>query len=230
MTPTEPTSPTPNRSARSRRMADQIQAARVLHDNALADADILAQLAQYGCDAPRFAALQTAITRADALVDAQNTTSGKRNVATQAVIEGEREARAVVGRLAAMCRLRFSPVQLTQLGLGRRAPSHFAGFLQYASTLYTAALTLPDIAPVLARSGYPATRLQAEQAQIAALSEADVVQEARKGDAQQATDDQDQAMNTLRALVHDLSGTARIALHDTPQKLEKLGIRASGRR
>ncbi len=36
-------------------------------------------------------------------------------------------------------------------------------------------------------------------------------------------------MNALRAIVHDLSGTARIALHDTPQKLEKLGLPARAR-
>ncbi len=171
-------------TARSRKMADEIQAARILHDNALADADIRARLAEYGYDQARMEALNAAITRADARVSAQNISGGQRNTATQTVTQAERDARAMTARLAAMCRLKFSLPQQTQLGLGTgRAPAGRAAFLQYAATLYTAARTLPDLAAVLARSGYPAARLQTEQATITALSQADAAQEAKQGDA-----------------------------------------------
>ena len=112
--------------------------------------------------------------------------------------------------------------QLNALGLTGSMPLDTAGFLAAAYTLFDNAPTLP----ALADYGYDSVKLQSERLKITAYDTANQGQEAAKGAAQQATREQDSALQALNTWTSQYLKIARVALRGKSQLLEKLGVLA----
>lgn len=116
--------------------------------------------------------------------------------------------------------------KLAMLGLNGGMPKSAAEFIVSGYALFDNAAANPDIKAALAGYGYGDGRLPGERAKIAAFDDANRAQDAAMGSAQQATHEQDTALKGMNAWVNQYLKIAKVALHDKPQLLEKLGLGA----
>jgi hypothetical protein len=82
------------------------------------------------------------------------------------------------------------------------------------------------LAARLEASGLTPARRAGARSALATLAQAQVAGAGAKGDAEDATPDSHEALDALNAWVMQLRKLARIALEDSPQLLEKLGMKA----
>ncbi len=186
-------------------IAEQLNAAQLAINNSRADAEIRALVSGFGYSAETLSEGCNLYERAQAAVNAQKLAAGTQQDATQALLEARKVATDAYQALAKVARAVCDPAQLTALGLSGKMPNDTAGFL-------TAAYTLFDNA--------------AERGKITTYDEANQRQEAAKGAAQQATREQDAALQALNEWMAQYLKIAKVALREKPQLLEKLGVAA----
>src|SRR5947207_1233197 len=133
-------------------------------------------------------------------------------------LAGEGQGEGAYGRT---CALR---PRLTALGLTGAMPRATAAFLAAAHGLFDNALNVPEIKTALAAYGYDAAKVQSERAKIAAFDSANQRREAAKGAAQQATREQEAALQAVSDWAGQYTRIAKVALRDKKHLLEKLGI------
>ena len=106
----------------------------------------------------------------------------------------------------------------------------FNGWQEKAVSFYANILNGPQLLETMAGYGYPEDRLKQEYEMVKQVVEQDLRQKKEKGESEQATRVRDQKLDELADFVSDLRGIAKVALADTPDYLEKLGIlaRAAG--
>ena len=97
-----------------------------------------------------------------------------------------------------------------------------AGFIAAAYTLFDNAAS----SGLLSDFGYDADKIAAERGKIEAYDQANQAQEAAKGSAQQATQDQDAALAKMNDWVAQYLKIAKVALRNKKQALEKIGVAA----
>jgi len=192
--------------------------------NSLSDPEIQSLVAGFGYMVEKLNAANGLCAAAQAAVNLQKSKEGGQQESTRLLSEAERTARDAYQALAKVARAVFikDKAQLVTLGLTGRQPRDIAEFLTAAYTLFDNAAALP----ALADYGYGAARLQTERGKIVALDQANRRQEAAKGAAQQATRDQEAALQSLHDWLAQYRKIARVALREKPQLLEKLGIAA----
>lgn len=107
------------------------------------------------------------------------------------------------------------------LGLDDAYPKRRAALVEQIANFYT--LLLPHHEVV---ERYGLTRAEIEQAQAAmvAFVEAQQQQTQRKGEAQAATQQRNQALKNLQQWVRGYRAIVRVALAEEPQLLEALGV------
>ncbi len=203
-----------------------ITEASVAQANAAAEPVIKARIAGYGFGDERMTAgrkllegASTAVSNQVAAVGAAQAASAQAD-ALEEVVRSQCMNYAQVAKVA----LGGDDAALTTLGLDRTLAHALPQLITAGFAMYDNALGTPAIAEKLAAFGYPAERLTAERAQVAALVEARRAWEMAKGAAQQATAVQDAAMAALGHEMRDFKKIAKVALKDEPQLLEKLGI------
>jgi hypothetical protein len=106
---------------------------------------------------------------------------------------------------------------------GKRRKS-FSGWLMDTIIFYTNLLDTPVALERMSRFGYTVERLQEE---FAAVKELEILHSRKlteKGEAQQSTVERDKVLDELYDWYSDFRAIARVALYDTPQLLEALGI------
>lgn len=211
-----------------RAISDRLNAAQVAISNTLADAELQALVAGFGYTAEKVTAGRQLYDRALAAVNAQTAAAGAQQQATAHLRAADVAARDAYQALAQVARAAFAKdkAQLAGLGLTGRMPRKTAAFLAAAYTLFANAAGVA----ALAAFGYDPARLTGERAKIAALDTANQAQEAAKGDAQQATRNQDAALAALADWLAQYRKIARVALRGKPQLLEKLGITVRARK
>jgi hypothetical protein len=212
--------------------AQRLERGKLAIEGALAHPDILAALSDYG------------YTRADlesagadliaAATDALSTTSGKRATQSGRTIadaDAEKAAREELSAYVRIAKASFAtdPVALTTLGLtapGRPLPEGRAAFLAAATALLDAADGAGmETQTKLTKRGYGAAKRTELRGLLAAVSAANVQQEAAKGEAQQATPDAEEALKALEVYARELREVAKVALRGKPQLLEAMGIK-----
>ncbi len=203
-------------------IAEQLNAAQVAINNSLADEEIQALVSGFGYSAETLAGGCELYERAQAAVNTQKLAAGTQQDATQALLEARKVATDAYQALAKVARAVCDPAQLTALGLSGKMPLDTAGFLAAAYTLFDNAANFGS----LSRFGYTAEKLAAERGRITAYDEANQKQEAAKGAAQQATREQDAALQALNEWMAQYLKIAKVALREKPQLLEKLGVAA----
>ena len=106
---------------------------------------------------------------------------------------------------------------------GSRSRS-LTGFIKDARFLYNNLLAQPECMEIIRKFGITAARLNAENHQINDLERAYENFFKEKGEAQDMTVKRDQLFDDLYNWYSDFRAVARLALNDSPQMLEELGI------
>jgi hypothetical protein len=207
---------------------ERLLAAQVAIDNALGDAGIQAALAGFGYDAARLGAGRTLYEDALALVNAQKAEYGDQYEASAAVRAAWDAADAAYSASLKVARVAFQddPKAHAAMMLGGTRKQSLSGWIEQATAFYTNLLGDGDLMAAMAGFGYDAAKLEAEQALVQAVVEANLVQEREKGEAQDATKQRDASLDAMDAWMSDFKAIARVALEDNAQWLEKLGFGA----
>jgi hypothetical protein len=203
-------------------IAEQLNAAQLAINNSQAENEIQALVQGFGYSAKKLTEGCDLHERARNACRAQKLAAGAQQDATQAVMAAEKVAVDAYQALAKVARAVCDPAQLAALGLSGKTPRNTAGFLAAAYNLFDNARRLNS----LAEFGYNAEKLAAERAKVTACDEANQRQEAAKGAAQQATREQEAALQALNKWTAQYLKIAKVALREKPQLLEKLGIAA----
>jgi hypothetical protein len=204
-------------------IAQRLNAAQLAIVNSLSDLEIQERVGGFGYPAAKLEAGRALYDAALAAVNASRAAAGEQQASTQALAQADKSARDAYLSLAQVARAVFGrdKAQLTALGLGGAVPKDTAGFVAAASTLFDNARTLP-----LTEYGYDLEKLESERAKIAAYDESNLQQESAKGAAQQATREQDSALQALDDWTAQYLKIAKVALRGKKQLLEKIGVAA----
>ena len=200
--------------------AQQLNAAQLAIANSLGDPEIKAAVAEYGYTTAKLNKGKQLYDAALAGVNAQKSGKGSQKDTTAQLKTAEKDARDAYQALAKVARATLSKADQATLGLGKE-PRTTAAFIQAGYTLFDNAESV-----ALADFGYDADRIAAERAKIEAFDQANQTQEAAKGSAQQATQDQDAALAAMSDWVAQYVKIAKVALRGKKQLLEKIGVLA----
>ncbi len=195
-------------------------------DNGLNDPEIAAKLSTFGYTAEKIQQGQTLYEKALQLYQEQKARYGDQFGATDAFYEKWEEVRKAYVQQIKIARIAFKDDREAwqKLGLEGERPRAFAPWLQLAKRFYIYALGEEEIAERLAEFGLTAEKLQAVQSMVDEVEAMEHAQEGKRGEAQQATKQRDEAFDALQAWLSDYLAIARLALEDAPQLAEKLGI------
>jgi len=207
-------------------ISERLKDAGVAISNAIADVEIGKCLGEYGYQTPKLTEGKGLYEAADCAVKAQVALRGDWRAASARADAAETAARTAYQKLAQVARASFARdrASLAVLGLDGPMPKPLPLFITMATALFDNASHRPEVAATLAERGYSAEKLATERAKIVELSVALQAQEAASGTSQQATADQNKAMDGLDYWMSAFVKIAKVALRDKPQLLEKLGI------
>jgi len=200
-------------------IADKLKAASKVVSNTLADPEIKALVAAYGYDDAMLNEGQQLYDAARAAVSAQDNADGAQKAATESLVASKALAEEAYQHLAKVVRAIAPPSALARLSISGRMPPAVDDFLKAAGSLFDNAPNLPE----LAKFGYDAAKLTAERAKIDAYEAASNNRDIAKGAAQQATTQQDAALQALNKWTAQYIKIAKVALSGT-QLSEKLGV------
>jgi hypothetical protein len=207
-------------------ISERLNAANVAISNALSDAQVGKLLGEYGYQTPKLSEGKALYEAADGAVKAQVAKMGDRKAATAREAAADKTARTAYQNLAQVARAAFArdKASLAILGLTGPMPVPLPLFLTMATALFDNASHKPEVAQVLAQHGFTTDKLAKERGKIVELSAAMQAQESASGAAQQATFEQNKAMETLDNWMSAFVRIAKVAIREQPQLLEKLGI------
>ncbi len=207
-------------------MDARLLAAQVAIDNALNNADVQTYLAGYGYDSTRLNEGKTLLAAAQQLHQKQTAEYGEQFAATTALQSAWEQADAEYMRCVKVARVALKSDRSAdqKLALDGKRKVTISGWIVQAKQFYANALTDASILAKLMQYGITQQKLQAGQQQVAQVESANIAQKKEKGEAQQATQERDAAIEKLDDWVSDFIAIARVALEEKPQLLEKLGI------
>lgn len=202
----------------------QIADAHQVITNSLAVTEILDLVTEFSYSAGKLNEGLALVTAAQAAANQQTIRAGAQKLATQTFADAQTAARDAYQALAKLARAVYlrDPAQRSALGLDGAAPKATSAFLTSAFTLFDNAANLS----ALSDYGYDAAKLAGERAKITAMRDADNAQEIAKGEAQQATAEQESALAAMNDWVAQYRKVAKIALRGKKQLLEQIGVTA----
>lgn len=211
-----------------RSINERLTAAQVALDNVQADAVLQEALASFGYQAERLQEGQDLLTEARTAHETVTVEYGDQYDATDAMKAAYETASTTYMRHLKVARVALQNGRGTaqKLHLDGRRKSTLPDWIKQARSFYENALANGEVQAALGRFGITSEQLERGQAQVDAVAAANAVQEREKGEAQNATEKRDAAVDALDAWMSDFRTIARIALEDQPQQLEKLGVYA----
>lgn len=205
---------------------DRLSRANTALTNVQSDPTLREAVAAYGYDQTLLQEGQALLDRAQAAQQAMLADYGRQYDATDAVRAAYEKAHTVYMQHVKIARValknRRGAAAALQL-LGDRKES-IRGWLEQATTFYDNALANDDVQTALARFNITPEVLAEAQASVQAVADANSAQEQEKGNAQNATQARDAAVDALDDWMSDFRVVARVALEEQPQQLEKLSI------
>jgi hypothetical protein len=200
--------------------------ARIAIENSLSNATIQIYLSEYGYSKEKLQAGQQLYQTALDLQQKQRREYGEQIEAT-----AERDKLWDIAHNTYMKFVKIARITYknnigiaTQLGINGNRKESFSGWLLDANQFYNNTLGNENILKTLSEYGITTAKLEAGKAEVQALSSANLAQEKEKGEAQEATQKRDAAIDALSDWMSDFVGIARIALEPEAQLLESLGI------
>ena len=200
--------------------------AQLAIDGALTNPQILAALSTCGYTPQRLQTGKQHYTRATAAQLTRTRQVGQQITATANLNAVWASARKSYIRSVKIARIAFKQDAGTRVQLGLNGPRQrtLSSWLTQADQFYQNALSSPTILSALGAYGITKAKLKDGLAQLEAVEAANLIQERAKGDVQAATEERNAAVKDLQSWLSDYRAIAKIALEDTPQQLEALGI------
>ncbi len=195
-------------------------------NNSLSDEQIKNVVALFGYPEEKLLEGKALLTAADNLYEAQIKEYGDVDAAQENYKTLKQQAHKNYMRHLTIARIVFkNNVQAqTTLQINGRRSSTVSGWIKQCSNFYHALLAKPDWIALMAAYGQTQENLASVLQDIDAVMLAAETVNKEKGDAQNATAVRDQKFEELVEWLSDYEQIARIALAETPQLLEKLGI------
>ena len=200
--------------------------ASVAINNALTTPKIQNYLKEYGYTAEKIQQGKALYETALNLQQQQRKEYGEQFSATESFYELWETAKESYMKCLKIARIAFKEDAgiITELALNGTRKQTFSGWLLQAKQFYSNTLNNPEILNGFKEYGITKAKLEACQAEMQAAETASLVQEKEKGDAQNATQIRDKAIDELNDWLSDFIAIARIALETESQLLESLGI------
>jgi hypothetical protein len=207
-------------------VAVQLNAAQVRLCNSASDAEIQGLVGAYGFTPQKLAEGQAAYNTARTKVNEAVALAGARRQCSEYADKAATVARTTYQGLARVARAVFvrQPGVLQRMGLTGPMPRALPAFSKAAFTLFNTTNYTEAMRTKLAAHGYTDSKLSTERSKLEDFDLALRQAKTAKGAAQQATKDQEQALQALREWVAMYGKVARVALRERPQLLEKIGI------
>lgn len=114
--------------------------------------------------------------------------------------------------------------KLDELDAAGLREKRITGWLTQSKTFYTNAINDEDALAKMAGYGITKENMQDVELKVTEVGAANQFHKLKKGEAQDATERRDEALELLDKFRSEFIGICRIALKDHPQLLEKLGI------
>ncbi len=200
--------------------------AQIAIDNALTFVEIQTYLNQYGYTKIKLQEGKKLYTVALETHQKQQKKYGEQMSSTETVNALWKEAKYSYMRCLKIARVAFkhnSGIART-LGLTGQRKKTLSGWLSQAKQFYQNALNDPEIIKKLTEYGITKAKLEVAKTDTDLLENASLIQEKEKGDAQNATDLKNQALDNLRYWLADFTTISKIALETELQLLEGLGV------
>jgi hypothetical protein len=209
-------------------VAEFLQGAKTLIENADGTPSIAQALGGYGYDAARLEEGRRLWAEADAAVKKQALDSGGKSGSVADQGKAWEKANAAYAKALKVARVAFGedPKAIAALKLYGPRKQSLAGWLEQAGTFYANLASDSGLALRLARFGYDAAKLAAESARVEAVREKSQAKAQGTGTAQASTASRDKKLRELDVYVSELRTIARVAFYEEPQELEKLGVMA----
>ena len=181
-------------------------------------------LAPFGYDETKIGAGQQLLAEARDLANQQKVEYGEQYEATQAVQAAWDAAKGAYGPTLALARiaLKNETAAQTALALTGKRKQSLSGWIDQATTFYSNLLANADWVAAMASLNRDQTALEAEQAVIQALVDANLTQEKEKGESQEATRARDAKLEELYDWYGDYRDVAVVALDGHPEWIEMI--------
>ncbi len=210
------------------KVTDFLMAAKIMIENALSDNTVKTALANYGYDEAKLQAGKTLYDEAFELDLAQKKESGEKVAVTTEFnnlwAEADQQYMKTLKVARIILKSLYKADQSAML-YGVRKQS-FNGWQEQAVSFYANILNDPQLLEAMAGYGYPEDKLQSEYDMVKQVIAKELQQKQEKGESEQATRIRDQKLDQLAVFISEMRGIAKVALADTPDYLEKLGILA----
>ncbi len=207
-------------------IADQLNIADIRIGNSLSNEDIKTEVAKKGYSEAKLLDGKALVESARTAVKNQVSLDGKAQNATKLEEKCKEEAHKAYQDLAKTARAKYKPgsPELIKLGLTGAEPKATAEFIKAGYVLIDNAKNDPDISAKLSENGYTEPVFTSERAKITAYEQANKDQISAKGNAEEATNKQTNALKAMNDWVSEYTKIARIALGNNNKLLEKIGI------
>lgn len=214
--------------AKSNRIDDFLFASRVMIENSLQDEQIKEALAAYGYTEEKLNQGKELYNKAEELHLARKREYGEQIAATAELdavwdqAEKQYMKTLKIARVALKDNVRA--YESTML-FGDRKRS-LSGWLEQARAFYSNILADSDFLTAMSAFGYTQAKLEQEAALIDQVIAKHMAQKKEMGEAQEATEMRDKALDNLAKWISDFRAVVKVVLEENPQQLEKLGILA----
>ena len=210
------------------KVTDFLMSAKIMIENALSDDAVKTALASYGYDETKLQAGKALYDECFELDLTQKKEYGEKVAATTEFNNLWAEADEQYMKTLKVARIVLKNLYKANQAVllyGTRKQS-FNGWQEQAVSFYANILKDSQLLEAMALYGYPEDRLQQEYQTVKEVIEKELQQKKEKGESEQATRTRDQKLDELAVFISEMRGIAKVALSDTPDYLEKLGIMA----
>ncbi|SNS84027.1 hypothetical protein SAMN05421640_1466 [Ekhidna lutea] len=204
----------------------KLLSAQVAIDNALSNETIKAAVALFGYSETKLLAGKSLLDEAQNKQANQKKEYGEQFAATDELDQAVTEANQVYMRHVKVARIALNGMRgaTEALQLAGRRKQSYSGWIKQCNIFYTNALGDTAIKAKLADFGIDEAVLQEAQTKVRDVEARLAAQLKEKGEAQESTQQRDEALEALLDWTSDFVAIARIALESDPQLLEILGI------
>jgi hypothetical protein len=202
---------------------------RTLIENARGLVEISETLAGYGYDAARFDEGAALWEAADSLAKAQAKEHGEKLQASADFDAAWEKANSAYMKTLKLARIAFQDKSAACSALKLYGPRRQSveGWLDQASVFYANLKSDQAYMDSLSRYAYTSRKIATESALVEEVRTSLQAQAKESGEARTATAERDKKVKQLDAWVSELKTVAKIAFHERPLELEKLGLRSS---
>jgi hypothetical protein len=205
---------------------DFILSASIIIENSLSSEDVLNAVASYGYDSARIHAGKELHDDVIILSNRQKADYGLQMEATKALKSSWDAADGAYMKTLKIARIAFAGnigVKTALMTAGKRKQSR-TGWLEQAEAFYANLLSDENLLSAIFNYGYTQAKLEGEYALVKNVREKEIFQKNAAGNARKSTALRDEKIRALDKWLSEYRAVAKIALSDSPQKLEKLGI------